>query len=133
MQYYYKRFFVLHSSEAIFSFLIKKSKQKAIEIVISFFHCLGNPRVAHWIISFMLHTYPSYLPQQTDTYIDELVEIFLTLSMKIVQVHLIIWTTLVASNRERISFMLPSIFDRTKLEPAGYVAAYHVLLFIPSQ
>ena len=31
---------------------------------------------------------------QTDTYIDELVEIFLKLSMKTVQVHLIIWTTL---------------------------------------
>ena len=34
---------------------------------------------------------------QTDTYIDELVEIFLKLSMKTVQVHLIIWTTLVYS------------------------------------
>ena len=30
----------------------------------------------------------------TDTYIDELVEIFLKVSMKTVQVHLIIWTTL---------------------------------------
>ena len=30
----------------------------------------------------------------TDTYIDELVEIFLKLSMKTVQVHLIIWMTL---------------------------------------
>ena len=30
---------------------------------------------------------------QTDTYIDELIEIFLKLSMKTVQVHLIIWTT----------------------------------------
>ena len=42
MQYYFKRFFVLHSSEVIFSFLIKKSKQKAIEIETAFFHPLGN-------------------------------------------------------------------------------------------
>ena len=38
--------------------------------------------------------YPSKLSLQTDTYIDELVEIFLKLSMKAVQVHLIIGTTL---------------------------------------
>ena len=31
---------------------------------------------------------------QTDTYIDELLEMFLKLSMKTLQVHLIIWTTL---------------------------------------
>ena len=55
MQYYFKRFFVLHSSKVIFSFLIEKSKQKAIEIEIAFFIPLGIPRVAHWIISFMLH------------------------------------------------------------------------------
>ena len=35
MQYYFKRFFVLHSSEVIFSFLIKKLRQKAIEIEIA--------------------------------------------------------------------------------------------------
>ena len=34
------------------------------------------------------------LRQQIDTYIDELVEIFLKLSVKTVQVHLIIGTTL---------------------------------------
>ena len=46
--------------------------------------------------SFLLcFTYPPYLPLQTDTYIDELVEILLKLSMETVQVHLIIWTTLV--------------------------------------
>ena len=28
MQYYIKQFFILHSSEALFSFLIKKSRQK---------------------------------------------------------------------------------------------------------
>ena len=44
MQYYFKQFFVLHSSEVIFSFLIKKSKQKAIETAIAFFHSLGNPK-----------------------------------------------------------------------------------------
>ena len=42
MQYYFKGFFVLHSSEVIFSFLIKKSRQKAIEIEIAFFHSFGN-------------------------------------------------------------------------------------------
>ena len=44
MQYYFKRFFVLHSSKVIFSFLIKKSKQKAIEIETAFSHSLGNPK-----------------------------------------------------------------------------------------
>ena len=44
MQYYFKRFFVLHSSEVIFSFLIEKSRQKATEIEIAFFHPLGNPK-----------------------------------------------------------------------------------------
>ena len=44
MQYYFKLFFVLHSSEVIFSFLIKKSRQIAIEIEIAFFHFVGNPR-----------------------------------------------------------------------------------------
>ena len=55
MQYYFKRFFVLHSSEVIFSFLIKKSGRKAIEIETAFFIPLGIPRAAHWIISFILH------------------------------------------------------------------------------
>ena len=36
--------FVLHSSEVIFSFLIKTSRQKAIEIETAFFHSLGNPK-----------------------------------------------------------------------------------------
>ena len=45
MQYYFKQFFVLRSSEVILSFLIKKSKQKAIEIETAFFfHSLGNPK-----------------------------------------------------------------------------------------
>ena len=44
MQYYFKRFFVLHSSEVISSFLIKKSRQKAIEIETAFLYPLGNPK-----------------------------------------------------------------------------------------
>ena len=43
MQCYFKRSFVLHSSEVMFSFLIKRSRQKAIEIETAFFHPLGNP------------------------------------------------------------------------------------------
>ena len=43
MEYYFKWFSVLHSSEVILSFLIKKSRQKAIEIEFAFFHPLGNP------------------------------------------------------------------------------------------
>ena len=46
--------------------------------------------------SFLLcFTYPPQFPLQTDTNINELIEIFLKLSTKIFQVHLIIWTTLV--------------------------------------
>ena len=91
MQDYFKRLFVLCSSEMIFLFLIKKSKLKAIEIELAFFIPLGILRVAHWIISFMIHI-------QTDTYIDELLEIFLKLSTKTIQMHLIIGTTLVKSS-----------------------------------
>ena len=55
MQYYFKRFFVLHSFKVIFSFLIKKSRQKAIEIETAFFHSLGNPKGhTHWNIPSML-------------------------------------------------------------------------------
>ena len=42
MQDYCKRLFVLCSSEMVFSFLLKKSKLKAIEIEIAIFHPLGN-------------------------------------------------------------------------------------------
>ena len=57
MQYYFKQFFVLNSSKVIFSFLIKTSRQKAIEIEIAFFHSLGNPkgRTLDHFFSFMLH------------------------------------------------------------------------------
>ena len=84
MQCYFKRFFVLHSSEVIFSFLLKKSGQKAVEIETAFFSFPWESRGSH-IGSFpFCFTYPSELPLQTDTYIDELVEIFLKLSMKTV-------------------------------------------------
>ena len=84
----------------IFSFLIKRSKLKAIEIETAFFIPLGIPRVAHWIISFILHisVTTSQLPLQTDTYIDELLKIFLKLSTKTVQGHFIIGTTLAKSS-----------------------------------
>ena len=36
--------FVLHSFEVILSLLIEKSRQKAIEKEIAFFHSLGNPK-----------------------------------------------------------------------------------------
>ena len=66
MQYYFKRFFVSQSSEVIFLFLIKKSRQKAIEIEVAFFfHSLGYPKGRTLDHFFMLHL-------QTDTYIDEL-------------------------------------------------------------
>ena len=92
MQYYFKRFSV---SKVIVSFLIKKSRQNAIEIETAFFSFSWESQGSH-IGSFLLcFTYPSQLSLRTDTYIDELVEIFLKLSIKTVQVHLIIWTTLV--------------------------------------
>ena len=98
MQYYYKRFFVLHSSEVIFSFLIKKSRQKAIEIETAFFHSLGNPKGRTLNYFFYASHIRHNFPLQTDTYVIchyELVELFLTLSTKTVQVHLIICMTLI--------------------------------------
>ena len=44
MQDHFKQFFVLCSSEMIFSFLIEILMLKAIEIEIAFFHSLGNPK-----------------------------------------------------------------------------------------
>ena len=44
MEYYFKRFLVLHSSEVIFSLLIIKLMQEAIEIEIAFSHSLENPK-----------------------------------------------------------------------------------------
>ena len=94
MQYYFKLSFALHSSEVIFSFLIKKSRQKSVEIETAIFYSLGIPKgrtLDHFFYaSHIRHNFPL----QTDTYISELVEIFLKLSMETVQVHVIIWTTL---------------------------------------
>ena len=93
-QYYFKWFFVLHFSKFIFSFLIKKSRQISIEIETAFFHSLGNLKgrtLDHFFYaSHIRHNFPHKLIP-----IDELVEIFLKLSMKTVQVHLIIGMTLV--------------------------------------
>ena len=79
MQYFFKRFFVSHYSKVIFSFLIKMSRQKATEI--AFFHSLENPKghaLDHFFYaSHVHHNFPN--KQQTDTYIDELVEILLKL------------------------------------------------------
>ena len=44
MPYYFRQFFVLYFSKVTYSFLIKKSRQKAIEIETVFFHSLGNPK-----------------------------------------------------------------------------------------
>ena len=74
MQDYFKRFFVLCSLEVIFSFLIKMVMLKAIEIETVFIP-LGIPRVARWIISFMLHL-SVITSLQNDTYTDGLLEIF---------------------------------------------------------
>ena len=70
--------------------------QKAIEIETPFFHSFGNPKghtLDHFFYtSHIRHNFPYKLIPK---YINELVEIFLKLSMKTVQVHLIIWTALV--------------------------------------
>ena len=95
MQDYFRRFFVLRSSEVTFSFLIKKSILKSIEIEIAFFHSLGNPKGRTLDNFFYASHIRHNFPLQTDTYIDELLKIFLTLSTKTVQVHLIIGMTLV--------------------------------------
>ena len=44
MQYYFKRFFVLHSSKVIFSSLIKSQGQKAKEIKTAFFSFPCGPK-----------------------------------------------------------------------------------------
>ena len=62
MQYYFKRFFVLHSSKVRLSFLIKKSRQKAIEIETTFFHSVENPKgrtLGHFFYaSHIRHNFP---------------------------------------------------------------------------
>ena len=67
-----------------FFFLIKKSRQKAIEIEIAFFHPLGNPKARTLNHSF----YASHIRHNfcflSDIYINELFEIFMELSKKTV-------------------------------------------------
>ena len=76
------------------------------EIEVTFFPFPWESQGSH-IGSFLLwFTYPSYRPLQTDTYIHELVQIFLKLSMKTVQVHLIIRTTLVAGEDSLVKLVL---------------------------
>ena len=93
-QYYFKWFFVLHFSKFIFSFLIKKSRQISIEIETAFFSFPWESQGTHigsfFYASHIRHNFPHKLIP-----IDELVEIFLKLSMKTVQVHLINGMTLV--------------------------------------
>ena len=95
MHDYFKWFFVFRFSEVIFSFLIKKSRLKAIDIEISFFFSFPwGSQGKHSGLFLLCVTYLSELPLQTDTYINESVEIFPKLSMKTVQVDLIVGTTL---------------------------------------
>ena len=53
-QDYFELFLVMCSSNSIFSFLIKMSTIKAIEMETVFFHSPGNPRVASLTISLVL-------------------------------------------------------------------------------
>ena len=94
MQYYFKRLFALHFSEVIFSFLIKKSRQKAIEIETAFFIPLGISKVTHWIISFMLHI--SVITSPTNWYQNQWVSwnISKVINENSTSANLIIWTTL---------------------------------------
>ena len=84
MQYYFKRLFVLHSSEVIFSFLIKQSRQKAIEIETAFFRPLEDLKGCTLDHFFYGPHIRHNFPYKTDTYIDVLVEIFLKSSTKTV-------------------------------------------------
>ena len=126
MQYYFKRFFVLHSSEVIFSFLIKKSRQRAIEIEFAFFHSLENPKgytLDHFFhASHIGHNFPYKLIPISMRF----VEIFLKLSVKTVQVHLIIWTTLKSCNSRH-----PWCIDLKLGETFQNGVIYIVLKFCP--
>ena len=86
----------LYSSAVIFLFLIKRSRQKAIEIETAFFDSLGNPKGRTLDHCFNAWHFRHNFFLNTDTYIDGLVEILLKSLIKTVQVHLIIWTTVVS-------------------------------------
>ena len=92
MQDYFKRSFVLCSLEMKFSDQNANAKSNRNRNCISSFP--WESQGSHVVLFLLCFTYPSYLPLQTDTYIDELVEKFLKLSVKAVQVDLIIGTTL---------------------------------------
>ena len=92
--------------------------------------------------SFLLYsTYPPYFPLQTDTYINELVEIFLKLPTKTVWVHLIISTTLVV---KQCFFHSCNKSDHLQLRPEvaiilqflrylGNVTSWNIRLYKESQ
>ena len=69
------------------------SMLKAIEIETVLFSFLWESQGYHVGLFLLWFTYPPLLPLQTDSCIDELVEIFLKLSVKTVQVQLIIEKT----------------------------------------
>ena len=95
MQYYLKRFFcfaILGSYIFISDQNVKVKCNRNRNCIFSFPWKSQGSLIGSFLLCF---TYPSQLPLQTDTYIDELVEIFLKLPVKTVQVHSIIGTTLV--------------------------------------
>ena len=67
----------LYSSAVIFLFLIKRSRQKAIEIETAFFDSLGNPKGRTLDHCFNAWHFRHNFFLNTDTYIDGLVEILL--------------------------------------------------------
>ena len=80
MQDQLKWFFVLHSLEIIFSFLIKMSLLEAQKNL--HFSSPWEFKHLHVGLFLLCLKYPSYFPLQTGTYIDYFVEIFLKFSTK---------------------------------------------------
>ena len=95
----------------MFSFLIKRSRQKAIEIETAFFSFPSESQGSHTvIISFMLHI-SAIRPLQTDTYLSGLAELFLKLSIRAVQVYLIIWMTWLNASKKDYATMKERVID----------------------
>ena len=94
MQYYFKRFFCFAFLGSYIFISDKKSSQKAIEIGIAFFHSLGNHNGQTLDYFFYASHIRHNLPYKMIPISMSLVEIFLKLSTKTGQMHLIIWTTL---------------------------------------
>ena len=111
MQYYFKRVFCfafLGSYIFISDQKVTAQSNRNRNCIFSFPWESQGSHIGSFLLCF---TYPI----QTDTYVNELVEIFLKLSMKTVQVHLIIWTTLVYNKKSLITILSdekPPIFDR---------------------